>query len=219
MQGIPCIYDLDARLKVMDEFGPDYRQVLSLGMPPLDEMGTPEVCTELSRIANDGFAELMQLHPDRFAGWVAGLAMNDPSAAAREAERAFTELGANGLQIHTNVGGLPLDDPRFDEIFAVADKYAKPILIHPSRKNDLPDYKSEAKSLYEIWWTFGWPYETSAAMARLVFSGLMDKYTNIKYLAHHLGAMVPFLKDELGQAGINLENAHRMRIWLLYLKD
>lgn len=198
MQGIPCIYDLDTRLKIMDEFGPNYRQIISLGMPPLDEMGDRQTAGELSRLANDGFAELMASQPDRFAGFVAGLAMNDPEGAAREAERAFTELGACGLQIHTNVGGLPLDDPRFDAIFAVANQYGKPILIHPSRKNDLPDYKSEDRSKYEIWWTFGWPYETSAAMARLVFSGLMDKYPEIRFLAHHLGAMVPFFEGRVG---------------------
>ncbi|MGV6876716.1 amidohydrolase family protein [Pseudochelatococcus sp. B33] len=198
MQGIPCIYDLDTRLQIMDEFGPGYRQILSLGMPPLDEMGDAAFGAEVARLANDGFAELIAAHPDRFAGFVAGLAMNDPAGAAREAERAFTTLGAAGLQIHTNVGGLPLDDPRFDEIFAVAHEYRKPILLHPSRGSDLPDYKSEDRSKYEIWWTFGWPYETSAAMARLVFSGIIDKYPGIRFLAHHLGAMVPYFEGRVG---------------------
>ena len=40
MQGVPCIYDLDERFRVMDRFD-DYRQVISLGMPPLESMGSP----------------------------------------------------------------------------------------------------------------------------------------------------------------------------------
>lgn len=129
MQGVPCIYDLETRFRVMDEF-PDYRQIISLGMPPLEAMGGPELATEFARIANDGQAELVEKYPERFAGFVAALPMNAPDAAVREAERAFTELGANGLQIHTNVNGAPLDEERFFPIFEVAAKHNKPVLLH-----------------------------------------------------------------------------------------
>ncbi len=60
--------------------------------------------------------------------------------------------------------------------------------MHPERGASHPDYLDEKKSLYEIWWTFGWPYETSVAMARLVFSKTLDKYPNLKIIVHHLGA-------------------------------
>jgi aminocarboxymuconate-semialdehyde decarboxylase len=124
--------------------------------------------------------------------------MNAPDAAVREAERAFTELGANGLQIHTNVNGAPLDEERFFPIFEAAAKHNKPVLLHPSRNSSMADYATEDKSKYEIWWTFGWPYETSAAMARLVFSGFMDRLPNLKVLAHHMGAMVPYFEGRVG---------------------
>lgn len=199
MRGVPCIYDLDERFRVMDLFRHhDYTQVISLGMPPLEQLGTPEVSIELARIGNDGMAELVQKHPDRFAGYVASLPMNAPEAAAREAERAFRDLGANGLQIHTNVNGAPLDEERFFPIFEVAAKWGKPVLLHPSRGNEMPDYRTEEKSKYEIWWTFGWPYETSAAMARLVFGGVMDRLPELKVVAHHLGAMVPYFEGRVG---------------------
>jgi predicted TIM-barrel fold metal-dependent hydrolase len=198
MRGIPCIYDLDERFRVMDMFkDKNYRQILSLGMPPLEALGTPEQSAELARLGNDGMAELVAKYPDRFAGYVASLPMNDPDAAVKEAERAF-KGGANGLQIHSNVNGAPLDEPRFLPVFEVAAQYGKPILLHPSRGADVPDYKTESKSKYEIWWTFGWPYETSVAMARLVFSGMMDKLPNLKVLAHHMGAMVPFFEGRVG---------------------
>ena len=80
----------------------------------------------------------------------------------------------------------------------MAEKNGKPVLLHPSRGANMPDYIDEDKSKYEIWWTFGWPYETSAAMARLVFSGMMDRLPNFKVLAHHLGAMVPYFEGRVG---------------------
>ena len=54
------------------------------------------------------------------------------------------------------------------------------------------------KSKYEIWWTFGWPYETSAAMHRLVFSRLFDRLPRIRIVAHHLGAMIPYFEGRVG---------------------
>ncbi|MFT8242800.1 amidohydrolase family protein [Roseomonas sp. BN140053] len=199
MRGIPAIFDLDERFRVMDLFSQhDYSQILSLGMPPLESLGTPEEVLELAKLGNDGMAELVQKYPDRFAGYIASLPMNGPDLAVREAERAFTQAGANGLQIHTNVNGAPLDEERFFPIFEMAAKHNKPVLLHPSRGANMPDYKTEDKSKYEIWWTFGWPYETSTAMARLVFSGFMDRLPNLKVLAHHLGAMVPYFEGRVG---------------------
>src|SRR5437899_2632262 len=60
------------------------------------------------------------------------------------------------------------------------------------------DYLYEKKSKYEIWWTFGWSYETAAAMARLVFSKIMDKYPNLKIITHHFGGIVPMLEGRIG---------------------
>ena len=197
MRGIPAIYDLDERLRVCERFD-NYTQVLSLGMPPLEALGTPEESCRFAKLGNDGFADLVRAHPDRFVGFLASLPMNAPEQAAQEAERAFKDLGACGLQIHTNILGKPLDAPEFFPIFEIAQKYNRPVMLHPSRGADMPDYKSESKSLYEIWWTFGWPYETSAAMARLVFSGIMDRLPDQKVLAHHMGAMVPFFEGRVG---------------------
>ena len=198
MRGIPAIYDLDERLRVVDRFrDKNYVQVISLGMPPLESLGEPAEVEEFARLGNDGLAELVQSHPDTFVGYLASLPMNSQNAA-KEAERAFRN-GANGLQIHSNINGEPLDEPKFFPVFETAAKHGKPIFLHPSRgARDIPDYKSETKSKYEIWWTFGWPYETSAAMARLVFSGLMDRLPDLKVLAHHLGAMVPFFEGRVG---------------------
>jgi aminocarboxymuconate-semialdehyde decarboxylase len=198
MRGIPCIYDLREHFRIMDLFAEhDYRQVLSLGMPPLEHFEAA-FSPELARLGNDGMAELVVKYPDRFVGFVASLPMNVPDLAAREAERALGQCGANGLQIHSNANGMPLDCPDFLPIYEIAARFDKPILLHPVRDADMPDYKTEQRSEYEIWWTFGWPYETSVAMARLVFSGVLDRIPHLKVLAHHLGAMVPYFEGRVG---------------------
>jgi aminocarboxymuconate-semialdehyde decarboxylase len=72
-----------------------------------------------------------------------------------------------------------------------------PIWMHPTRDASTPDYHTESRSEYEIWWAFGWPYETSAAMARMVFSGLLERHPDLKVITHHLGAMIPYLEGRI----------------------
>jgi predicted TIM-barrel fold metal-dependent hydrolase len=191
VQGVRTIWDLDARLEMMAPFK-DYTQVLSLGLPPLEGMAGPDKTPDFAKAGNDGLAELCAKYPDRFIGYVGALPMDNPNAAIREAERILVDGNANGLQLHTNVNGHCLDEPQFLPIFEIAAKTGKPICLHPARTPDVADFAAETKSRYEIWTIFGWPYETSATLARLVFSGVMTRFPDIKILTHHLGAMIPF---------------------------
>ena len=205
MRGIPAIYDLDERRRVIDMFrDKNYVQVISLGMPPLEALGSAAEVEEFAKLGNDGMADLVAKQPDYFCGYLASLPMNSPNAA-KEFERAI-KSGANGVQIHTNINGKPLDEEEFRPVFEVAEKHNKPVFLHPSRTASMPDYPGEKKSKYEIWWTFGWPYETSTAMARLVFGGVMDAYPDLKVLAHHLGAMVPYFEGRVGPGWDQLGN-------------
>jgi uncharacterized protein len=198
-RAIKSIHDLDTRLKVVEQF-PDYAQILSLPAPTLETLsqGRPEVALELAKIGNDGLAELVAKHPRHFPGFLAQVALTAGDAGVAEAERAINQLGAAGVQVYTNVGGKPLDRPEFEGFFAAMSKIGKPVWIHPERGASHPDYQDEKKSLYEIWWTFGWPYETSVAMSRLVFSRTLDKYPGLKIIVHHLGAMVPYHEGRVG---------------------
>ena len=112
--------------------------------------------------------------------------------------RAINELGACGTQIFTNVEGKPLDRPEFRPFFAAMEKLDKPIWVHPSRSANFPDYLDEKKSLYEIWWAFGWAYETAAMMSRLVFSKILDDMPKLKVIVHHFGSIVPTLEGRVG---------------------
>ncbi|HZT06140.1 MAG TPA: amidohydrolase family protein [Chloroflexota bacterium] len=203
--GIPVLYDLDARFRVMDQFG-DYVQVLTISNPPIEAIGAPPTSTELARVGNDTLAELCVKYPDRFLGFAASLPMNDVDGTLREIDRAINELGALGVQIYTNVLGRPLDDPLFDQFWAKVAQMNKPIWVHPARSPAMPDYATEDHSKYEIWWTFGWPYETAVFMARVVFSGILDRYPNLKILTHHGGSMVPHFSGRIGPGMENLGN-------------
>ncbi len=197
VRNIPCIVDLDERFRIMDRFK-DYVQIICLPNPPIESLASPPLSTELAKLANDGMAELVRKYPDRFPGFIASLPMNDPEGLLVETKRAIKDLGAVGVQIFTNVLGRPLTRPETMPLFDLMAELDRPIWMHPARGADFPDYKGEPKSHYEIWWTFGWPYETSVAMAHLVFSGLFDRHPDIKIITHHLGGMIPYFEGRVG---------------------
>lgn len=197
VRNIPSIVDLDERFRIMDRYE-DYVQIICIPNPPIESFGSPPISTDLTKLANDGMAELVQKYPDRFPGFIASLPMNAPEELLAEAKRAVKDLKAVGVQIFTNVLGRPLDKPETMPLFDLMAELDRPIWMHPARGADVPDYKGESKSHYEIWWTLGWPYETSAAMAHLVFSGLFDRHPNIKIITHHLGGMIPYFEGRVG---------------------
>jgi predicted TIM-barrel fold metal-dependent hydrolase len=197
VRGVPMLFDLDVRFEIMDKH-PDYQQILSIATPPVDAYANTKDAIDLAQRGNDGMAELVQKHPQRFPGFIASLPMNDVDAAVRELERSMGALNARGIQICSNVLGRPLDLPEFQPIFAAMAAYDLPIWLHPYRSADMADYATEDRSLYEIWWTLGWPYESSVAMSRLVFAGIFDRYPDLKIITHHMGGMIPYFEGRIG---------------------
>lgn len=190
MRGLETMHDVDARLRHLEPFE-DYCQILSAANPVIDDWAGPEDTPALATLLNDGLAEISAAHPDRFPGYIASLPMNNPDSAVAEIDRAVRDGGASGVQIYSNVKGKPLDLPEFEPIFARMAELDRPIWLHPIRPPTHADYATEEQSKYDIWWGFGWAYETSAAMGRLVFSGLFERYPELKIIAHHWGAYVP----------------------------
>jgi aminocarboxymuconate-semialdehyde decarboxylase len=138
-------------------------------------------------------AAIVAKHPRKFPAFVASLPMNNVPAALEEMDRAIGALGARGVQILTNVNGRPLDEPELFPVFErITGHHDLPIWMHPARPATRADYTNEPKSRYEIWQVLGWPYETSAAMARIVFSGLFDRLPNMRIITHHCGGMLPY---------------------------
>jgi len=192
MSGIRVLWDIEARVDMLGQW-PEVQQVLTLSLPGPELVGGPDLSPELARIANDDMAAMCAKWPKKFPAFVASLPMNNVPAALEEMDRAITGLGARGVQILTSVNGRPLDEPEFFPVFErVTQKYGMPLWMHPARPASRADYPTESKSKYEIWQVLGWPYETSAAMARMVFSGLFDRLPEMRVITHHCGAMIPF---------------------------
>lgn len=188
---IPTLYDLDYRFRIMDEHD-GLMQILTLSGPAVENFAEPRQALELSRLANDEMAELVARYSDRFAAAVACLPMNDMDAALTELDRAINDLNFKGVQISTPINDKPLDSEEFFPLYEKMSQYDLPIWIHPQREIDYPDYRTEKMSRYAIHAMFGWVYESSSAMVRLVLGGVLEKYKNLKFIIHHGGAMVPF---------------------------
>jgi predicted TIM-barrel fold metal-dependent hydrolase len=186
----PALFDLDARFKVMDKVA-GLKQVLTPGAPPLEYVASPKDAVDMARMANDEMAELVSKYPDRFVAAVACLPLNDVNASIREAERAISILKFKGIQMFTSINGKPMDSPDFLGLYEIMAHYDLPIWIHPAKDRNIPDYPGEDESKYALFLAVAWPYETTLAMSRLVFSGVLEKYGNLKFITHHCGGMLP----------------------------
>jgi uncharacterized protein len=193
---LPTLWDIDSRLRMMDEF-PGMQQVLSLANPPIEVLGPPERTPDYARIANDGLAELCRQHPDHFPCFIASMPMNNVEASVAEADRAIKDLGAKGIQIFTNVLGKPLSRPEFRPLFRCMAAHDLPVWIHPIRGPQFADYATEKESENEIWFTFGWPFESTACVTRLIYSGIFDELPGLKIITHHMGGMVPYYAGKI----------------------
>ena len=195
-EAMPALWDMDFRLRILDEYA-DYVQVLSINMPSPDIIPDPRFAAEAARIVNDEMAEIVARHPNKFMAGVATLAMSNIDAALDETDRAVKTLGLKGVRLDSNVNGRPLDSPEFMPLYEKMAGYDLPIWIHPVRDDTTPDYVTERKSKYGICNVFGWTYETAVAMTRLVCSGVLERYPNLKIITHHCGGLVPFHTERM----------------------
>jgi aminocarboxymuconate-semialdehyde decarboxylase len=180
----------------MDKYG--VMNVLTLSRPPIEEViSNPRKALSLTKLANDEMAELVLKHPDRFPAAVASVALNNVDASLKELERTIVDLKFRGVQIYSHVNDKPLDSQEFRPLFEMMARYNLPIWIHPTTGITYTDYKSESSSKYTTSGIFGWPYETTVAMNRLVFSGILEKWSNLKVITHHCGAMVPYFEQRI----------------------
>jgi len=192
----PTLTDNETRLSKFDGYD-DLAQILSTTMPPVEEIVGPEEAAELARISNDEMAEMVAQNPKRYIAAIANLPLNNMDATLKEAERTIKNLGFKGIQIYTRVNGKPPSADEMMPLYELMCHYDLPIWIHPMRSSSQPDYATETVSYNQLFSIFGWPYDTTAAMARLVFAGIFERFPTIKFITHHCGGMVPYFSDRL----------------------
>ena len=201
-EGNPCVHypgdynilvpghrDIDYRQRVLDEHGVDV-QVLTFTTPGV-HVEAPRVAVELARMVNDAFATIVRERGARFRA-LATLPLNDPPEAARELERAVTGLGMPGAMVFSNVNHVALADARYEPLWKTADQLEAVIYIHPTDPAGV-----EAMLDYWLMPLVGFLFDTTLASARLVFSGVVERYPRIRWVLTHMGGAIPYLAERL----------------------
>jgi aminocarboxymuconate-semialdehyde decarboxylase len=183
----PLFIDLAAQQEEMDTSGVGVRV---LSPPPqlfqyaVDRGKMAEVC----RLVNDATAEAIAKRGDRFAAW-ALLPLQDPVAAAREAERAVRSLDMRGLYIGSNVSGRGLDAPELHPVYEAAQALDVPILIHPWEPAGM-----ERLGEYSLLALAGFLFDTTIQTVRLIFSGMLDRFPRLTFVLCHAGGyLIPLV--------------------------
>jgi len=205
--------DIAYRENVLRKEGVDL-QVLSLTTPGT-HVEAPARAVELARLVNDAFAAVVRERGKRFAA-LATLPLNDPAASARELRRAVHELGFKGAMLFSNVNGAALADPRYDELYRAANELDAVLHIHPTSPVGV-----EAMSDYWLMPLVGFPLDTTLAAAKLVFSGVPERFPRIHWVLSHLGGAIPYIAERLdrGYRAFRECRAHISRPPSEYLKD
>lgn len=192
---IPSMSDMDCRDEVLKKF-PDYKQIPNIVSPPVESFAGPDKSPRLAAVGNDELKSIVDARPEFYEGFIAGIPFNNPGASVEEIKRC-KDMGAKGVQIYTHMNGEAIDQEKFWPIYEICEKLDLPILIHPVGGQMTPEFPKEDRSRYELWFTIGWPYQTTVAIARLVFSGIFVDFPNLKIVTHHVGAMIPMLEGRI----------------------
>ncbi|MGH8915903.1 MAG: amidohydrolase family protein [Acidimicrobiia bacterium] len=189
------LFEHRERIRVLDANDIDI-QVLTTPSPPLESLFAGEALRRMTKLANDSMAVMVDAARDRIRGTVS-VPLCDPEFAVAELRRGVETLGLLGPQIFTSSLGVPLDDPSLEPFWSEVSRLGVPAWLHPERRADKPDYPGEDASRYGLFLVLGWPYESSVAMARLVFSGVLERHPDLEIIVHHAGAMIPFFAQRI----------------------
>ncbi len=188
--------DMAYRAEVMKQF-PGYKQIPNIVSPPVETFAGPDKSPGIAAMGNDEIREITEKYPEYYEGFIAGIPFNNVPASVDEIRRC-KEMGARGVQIYTNMNGEAIDQEKFWPIYEICEKLELPVLIHPVGGQMVPEYPTEERSKYELWFLIGWPYQTTVAMCRLAFAGIFEDFPNLKVVTHHVGAMIPMLEGRIG---------------------
>jgi aminocarboxymuconate-semialdehyde decarboxylase len=192
--GVPVEPDTALRAELSDDWlileALNGRKLDAAAMGPPPEMffywAAPEVGERIARAMNDGMAALARAHPDRFIG-LASLPMQDGARAARELERAVTELGLRGAELCTHVNGMDLDDPSLTPVWAAAERLGVPFFLHPQNSGDVRRLED-----LHLWNLVGFPTETALTVARLILGGVFERFPGLRVILAHGGGYFPY---------------------------
>ncbi len=186
---VPGHRDIDYREQVLIEHGVD-TQVITLTTPGT-HVETPETAVRFAALVNDAFAEVVRTKRGRFTA-LATLPLNVPEASVKELERACRELHLAGAMLFSNVNGVGLDDRRFWPLYEMANDLGAVLYIHPTHPLGV-----EAMTDYWLMPLVGFLCDTTLAAAKIVFSGVAERFPRIRWALCHMGGAIPYLAERL----------------------
>ena len=193
--------DIAYRHEVLEREGVD-TQVITLTTPGT-HVETAAYAADLATLVNDAFAAIIAERGPRFSA-LATLPLNDPAASVKEFRRSIEELHLPGAMLFSNVNGVALADERFWPLYEAADAYGAVLHIHPTSPVGV-----EAMTEYWLMPLVGFLMDTTLAAAHLVFSGVGERFPNIKWVLSHLGGAVPYMAERFDRGFHAFEDCRR----------
>ena len=188
---MPGMFDYELRIKAMDAAGVDIA-IVTVTSPNV-YWGSPRISLEAAKIMNDDMAAQQKRYPGRIR-FMGSLPWQHPKLAVAELKRACDELGAVGVMVLANIDGLSLTHRKFSSIWREIDRRALPVLVHPTA----PPGTAELDVMrYNLVASVGFMFDTSLAVARMIFDGFFDRYPDVKIVAAHGGGALPYLAGRL----------------------
>lgn len=165
--------------------------VLSLSSPDI-HWGDDKKARWLARDANEVAAQAVESYPDRL-GFYATLPMPDVEAALAEIEYAFDALHADGVKFYSNSNGVYLGDPKLEPVFADLGRRNAVVTLHPVKPKVIPDNVLTGVP-YPL---FEFQFDTTRAVANMIFNGTLKRHPGIKFVCPHMGALFPLLSGRM----------------------
>ncbi len=189
---LPALIDVNSRIATMDKLQID-SEVVSLALPAIDDLHLTEKDSEsATRMANNGIAEISEKYPERFYA-IGTVSLSDPDFALEESRRCIEDLGLKGIQIMSNVKGNPIDLEIYSSFYSYLNDHKIPLWLHPTFMRSAYDWLREGSVDIMV----GWDFDTTLALIRLISSGVLDRFPDLKVIVHHLGSLIPILAGRI----------------------
>jgi predicted TIM-barrel fold metal-dependent hydrolase len=183
--GLPAA-TLEELRRSMERFHTD-AAVLSMPIDLADDDGRA-----LARGMNEGLAEIVRSDPARF-GAVATLPQRDVDASVAELAYALDTLALDGVALLTQTAGVYLGDASLEPLLEELDRRGAYVFVHPW----YPPHETPLSAYGANWYDF--PHETTRAVVSLVFSGALERFSNIRFQLSHLGGTLPIVSQRIAQ--------------------
>jgi aminocarboxymuconate-semialdehyde decarboxylase len=178
-------FDIEVRLDKIKRNKIDM-QILTTPHPGVDRF-SPDESAEMSRVINDGLAKVVKKYPKHFQA-LAMLPLIDTKLALKELDRAIFDLGLKGICMLTNIAGQTSDSDFLLPVYERAQSLGVPIFIHPTTP-----VGAQVMKEWRLAIILGFEFDIMLSATRLAYSGILERFSELKFVIAHLGAGIPFL--------------------------